>query len=227
VTDDSRTTTILEVDDDDATRYVVTRVLQSAGFPTMEAATGRQALELAPSASLVILDVHLPDMNGLEVARRLREGVATRHLPLMHLSATCTSDAERSACLESGADAYLVQPVEPDELIATVRLLLREASERAGLESEVEGRGAAATRGRLGRCAPAPPVRTDFTTERLTRIATTMHRIDGVVLRRGEGPDSRFLLVLRRGTGERMDLGATFEDAAVALARLARERRET
>lgn len=118
--------TILNVDDSEAQRYATSRVLQHAGFSVLEAGTGSQALAMvAEGPDLVILDVNLPDMSGLEVCRRIRADESTARLPVVHLSASMVSTRARVAGLEGGADAYLVQPVEPEELLATVKALLR------------------------------------------------------------------------------------------------------
>ncbi|GAC1483306.1 MAG: hypothetical protein PVSMB9_09110 [Candidatus Dormibacteria bacterium] len=116
---------ILVVDDEDATRYAVSRMLQGAGFVTREAATGADALALAPGCDVVILDVQLPDTNGFEVCRRIKEGASTRSIPVLMLSATYQTSDYRTAGLTSGADAYLTHPAEPPELIAWVKALLR------------------------------------------------------------------------------------------------------
>ncbi len=118
--------TILYADDTEAQRYAVSRVLRKAGFRVLEAHTGRQALEMgASSPDLVILDVNLPDISGLEVCRRMKTEQATARTPILQVSATSVSTEARVAGLEGGADAYLTQPIEPQELIATVRALLR------------------------------------------------------------------------------------------------------
>ncbi len=118
--------TILNVDDTDAQRYATSRVLRHAGFAVVEAASGKSALEMVGDRpDLVILDVNLPDMSGYEVCRRIRSDQLSARLPVVHLSATMVSTDARVAGLDGGADAYLTQPVEPEELLATVRALLR------------------------------------------------------------------------------------------------------
>src|SRR4051812_38192596 len=80
--------TVLVVDDNPTTRYATARVIRAAGFQTVEADTGRGALLLAPQrVSAVVLDVHLPDINGFEVCHALRTDLATATLPVIHLSA--------------------------------------------------------------------------------------------------------------------------------------------
>lgn len=117
---------ILHVDDTDAQRYALSRVLRHAGFDVLEARTGRQALDLAAQLpDLVILDVNLPDIDGFAVCRQIKANEATARIPVLHLSATMVSTEARVAGLNGGADAYLVQPVQQEELLATVRALLR------------------------------------------------------------------------------------------------------
>ena len=119
--------TILHVDDDETNRYVVARMLQNAGYQVLQAATGEAGLELALTANpdLVILDVQLPGLNGFEVCHQLKSAPATVGIPVLHLSATFVAGRDKAQGLDSGADAYLAQPVEPIELIATIRSLLR------------------------------------------------------------------------------------------------------
>jgi PAS domain S-box-containing protein len=117
---------VLFVDDTDAQRYALSRVLRGAGFDVIEAATGRQALQLVQAGpDLVVLDVNLPDISGLEVCREIKSHEGTARIPVLHVSASMVSTDARVAGLNGGADGYLVQPIAPDELIATVRALLR------------------------------------------------------------------------------------------------------
>jgi len=118
--------TVLVVDDNPATRYATERVIRAAGFHTQEAATGTQALQLATQQiSAVVLDVHLPDLNGFQVCQALRAMDVTSTLPVVHLSATFVRNEDKVAGLNAGADAYLVHPVEPPVLIATLQALIR------------------------------------------------------------------------------------------------------
>jgi PAS domain S-box-containing protein len=120
-----RTPTILVVDDSEAARYATGRVLRNAGFTVREAGTGKAALDLARGVDLVLLDIKLPDMSGLEVCRRLKQDSMTAALPVLHLTATYGAGEDQAAALEAGADGYLTHPVEPIVLVATVRSLLR------------------------------------------------------------------------------------------------------
>jgi PAS domain S-box-containing protein len=119
--------TILNVDDSEAGRYVKSRILSAAGYRVIEAATGTDALRLAREAKphLALLDVKLPDLNGLEVCRSLKGDSATASIMVVLISALAVRREDKVTGLQEGADGYLVEPVEPDELLATVRALLR------------------------------------------------------------------------------------------------------
>ena len=118
--------TILVVDDDEVKRYTLTRILARAGFEVIEALTGAEALRLVRRMpDLIVLDVQLPDIDGREVCRRLKADPETASIPVLHISATYVESEDKVAGLESGADGYLTDVVEPLELLATVRALLR------------------------------------------------------------------------------------------------------
>jgi signal transduction histidine kinase len=119
--------TILNVNDDNATRYLSTRTLQMAGYRVLEAATGEEALRVAERErpDVVVLDVKLPDISGYEVCKRLRGRPETASIAVMHTSATFVTPDKKVRGLEGGADAYLTEPFEGEELVATVRSLLR------------------------------------------------------------------------------------------------------
>jgi signal transduction histidine kinase len=117
--------TILAVDDNDAIRYSLSRALQGGGYRVIEARNGTETLRLADdSPDLITLDVHLPDMDGFEVCRRLKANPRTAHIPVLHISATVTDTENRVRGLEA-ADGYLAEPVSREELLATVGSLLR------------------------------------------------------------------------------------------------------
>ncbi|MDR5739912.1 MULTISPECIES: response regulator [unclassified Caballeronia] len=130
---------ILNVDDNDGARYAKTRILSRAGFNVIEAGTGTAALERvrAESPDLVLLDVKLPDINGLEVCRQIKASPETAGTLVLQTSAAAVHSLDRIRGLEGGADSYLTEPVEPAELIAHVRALLRvRLAESALRESE-------------------------------------------------------------------------------------------
>src|SRR5262245_10090862 len=117
---------ILYVDDDEDNRQAFGWLFRSAGFEVKEASTGSEALRLAAEKpDLVILDVNLPDMNGFEVCRKIKMHPATASIPVLHLSAYFISSEDKTQGLEGGADGYLTKPVEPQELLAQVKALLR------------------------------------------------------------------------------------------------------
>lgn len=118
---------ILVVDDNAATRYAVRRVLEHHGFRVEEAGTGGDGLARLRSQDFgaLVLDVNLPDMSGFDVVRQLRAEPRTLLLPVVHVSAASIATGDLITGLNAGADAYLVHPVDPDVLLATLRSLLR------------------------------------------------------------------------------------------------------
>lgn len=141
-------TLILNVNDSASNRYFVSRVLRAAGWDVIEAATGVEGLELARTKhpGLVVLDIKLPDISGLEVCRMLKSDPATSDILVIQTSATFVTSEGKARGLESGADQYLTQPFESIELVAMVRGLLRlheketEAREKAEALSEADRR---------------------------------------------------------------------------------------
>jgi CheY-like chemotaxis protein len=129
--------TILVVDDSATKRYLLVSWLTRAGFTVHEAETGGQALAMLPDAGvdLVVLDVKLPDMSGFEVCERIKGDPAYGVMPVIHVSAHAVDVVDRTQGLNRGADAYLVEPIEPDELIATAQAVLRYYSARQRAES--------------------------------------------------------------------------------------------
>ena len=123
---EDRILTVLNVDDYPAALYATSRVLRQAGYRVLEATTGAEALARAGECpDLIILDVNLPDVDGFEVARRIKADPETATIPVLQMSAAYRDPEHRALGLEGGADAYLAQPVEPRELLATIRALLR------------------------------------------------------------------------------------------------------
>lgn len=118
---------ILNVDDHEPSRYAKTRILQKSGYQVEEAANGVEALQRVShfQPDLVVLDVHLPDINGLDVCRRIKDDPAACNTTVLQISAAKISGMDRVRGLDNGADSYLIEPVEPAILLATVRALLR------------------------------------------------------------------------------------------------------
>jgi serine phosphatase RsbU (regulator of sigma subunit)/DNA-binding response OmpR family regulator len=121
---------ILLVEDSDSNRYILSTWLRRAGYEVLEAMTGAQGLQLISQfpLDLAILDVNLPDMTGYAICERIKSDVRTRDIPVLHVSSTATQAADRSEGLRRGAEGYLVEPVEPEVLLATVEALLRGAA---------------------------------------------------------------------------------------------------
>lgn len=116
---------VLVVDDEPQIRRVVRNALGTDNARVIEAATGRDAIDLAAAErpSIVILDLGLPDVSGLEVCREIRSWSLA---PIIVLSAR-HSDQEKVALLDAGADDYITKPFSPSELQARVRAQLRRA----------------------------------------------------------------------------------------------------
>ena len=131
---------ILVVNDDEATRYMIRKVTERAGYRVLEASTGTEALRQARAArpDLVILDIKMPDLDGYEVCRALKADPETAGTSVLQTSATFVTSEKKILGLESGADGYLVQPFEGTELIATVRALLRAREAEDALRRKVE-----------------------------------------------------------------------------------------
>jgi signal transduction histidine kinase len=116
---------ILVVDDDAASLYLKSHILRKAGYTTYEAPTGEAAMACCRvvSPDLVLLDVRLPDMHGVDLCREIKAefpGTA-----VLQTAAAITSGPDRAAALDGGADSFLVEPIEPEELLATAKALLR------------------------------------------------------------------------------------------------------
>ena len=118
---------IVNVDDNEPARYARSRVLKTAGFEIHEAGSAKEALLKVASVhpDVVLLDVHLPDANGIETCRELKANPENASLLVIQMSASALTAPHATAALNSGADMYLMEPVDPDVLIATVNALLR------------------------------------------------------------------------------------------------------
>jgi PAS domain S-box-containing protein len=116
---------VLVVDDDSSGLYIKARALRVAGFDVHEAASAAQTIDLLGRRQIqvAVLDVKLPDMHGFELCRLVKTRFP--NIVVLQTSATFTSAADRVAGLDIGADAYLVEPMEETELVATVRALMR------------------------------------------------------------------------------------------------------
>jgi DNA-binding response OmpR family regulator len=116
---------VLIVDDEPEIGRILAMILRGAGFEAAAVTGGRAALErlAGAPADLVILDVTMPDLDGFETLRRIREAPATARLPVIMLTAN-TGDGDRARAEGLGADDFIAKPFEPDDAVARVRALL-------------------------------------------------------------------------------------------------------
>jgi CheY-like chemotaxis protein len=128
--------TVLVVDDTTSKRYLLASWLRRGGFAVLEAATGAEALSRVAGGGidLVVLDVRLPDMTGFEVCRQIKNRHGYDAIPVVHVSAAAVDAVDRTQGLVGGADAYLVEPIDPDEMLATVASILRYYQARSHAE---------------------------------------------------------------------------------------------
>ena len=127
--------TILIVEDEPPLIEVLRYNLASAGFATLVATDGEDALLLAAeeTPNLIVLDWMLPKLSGIDVCRRLREAKATKTVPIIMLTAR-GEEGDKISGLDAGADDYVVKPFSPSELIARVRAVLRRSDPKFGEE---------------------------------------------------------------------------------------------
>src|SRR5579863_7587899 len=118
--------TVLNVDDNPASRYARSRVLRQAGYIVLEATSGTEALAMVTQErpELVLLDVNLPDISGLDVCRQIKANPQAAAIPVLHISATAVEEQDLITGLQA-ADAYVTEPVQPEVLLAFVGALLR------------------------------------------------------------------------------------------------------
>ncbi|MET0287899.1 MAG: response regulator [Polyangiales bacterium] len=121
---------VLNVNDDAATRYLLSKILRGGGYTVLEASDGGSALRVVQQQrpDLVLLDIKLPDISGLEVCRRIKGDPSTANTLVIQTSATYASTDRKVEGLESGADIYLAQPIDAMELLATIRAVVRTRS---------------------------------------------------------------------------------------------------
>jgi two-component system OmpR family response regulator len=138
---------VLIVDDDSHIRDVIRFALQKDGFATAEASDGKQALALIEKQppALVVLDIMMPEMDGIEVCRMVR---ARSRLPIIFLSSR-DDEIDRILGLELGGDDYMSKPFSPRELVARVRAVLRRAAPPAETASQSVGKPRLLARGPL------------------------------------------------------------------------------
>jgi two-component system cell cycle response regulator DivK len=115
-------------------------MLREAGFGVVEASDGRTALEIAQREvpDLVLLDVNLPDMHGFEISEKLKSLQATKHIPIVHISATSRGDRLQREAIAAGAAAFIQEPLPPKELLRMIGEILANAG--SSTEPPVEAR---------------------------------------------------------------------------------------
>ena len=129
---------ILIVEDELSIRQLVKYNMEKEGYQVLEAADGLQGLKLAKSEKpdLLLLDLMLPQMDGLEVCRNLKGNPASAALPIIMLTAK-SEEIDKVIGLELGADDYMTKPFSPRELIARVKAVLRRSQKEANLPGEL------------------------------------------------------------------------------------------
>jgi two-component system cell cycle response regulator DivK len=120
--------TVLYVEDNAFNRKIVRQLLGSTTYRLLEAADGEQGVETAIDAKpdVILMDVQLPNLSGLDATRRLRQDPATAGIPIIVVTSFALSGDERKA-QEAGASAYLAKPYSPRELLALIRKFAPEA----------------------------------------------------------------------------------------------------
>jgi PAS domain S-box-containing protein len=160
--------TILSVDDDEANLYVRNHALRRAGFQVIEATRAGQVMPLIATyqPDLILLDVHLPDGNGYEICREIKTHPDYRSIIVIQTSASYVDRSDKLIGFSAGADAYLLEPIEPEELVANVTALLRLRSMERDLrrsaiewqktfETVHDGVAIVQESGTISRCNPA------------------------------------------------------------------------
>lgn len=162
----NNTIRILTVDDNEALRYSLVRSLRDAGYEVVEAKTGAEAIARAAELpDLITLDINLPDISGYQVCRKIKADPATTHIPILHVSSTFVDPQSRIQGLEGGADAYLSEPIDRGELVATVGALLR--LKRAETAARLQAEAAEAARRELAQLNATLEVRVSERTAEL------------------------------------------------------------
>jgi CheY-like chemotaxis protein len=117
---------VLVVDDDVRNIFALSSVLERRGMSVLTAGTGREAiamLDSTPDVAIALMDVMMPEMDGYETMRVIRQNPALRRLPIVALTAKAMK-GDREKCLEAGASEYLAKPVNTDQLLSALRMWL-------------------------------------------------------------------------------------------------------
>jgi CheY-like chemotaxis protein len=120
---------VLIVDDNHAHSYALARILSKAGFEVRQAYGGRSALRIAtPSLAIILLDVHMPDMNGFEVCKRLKSKPMMKHIPVVFVSSTMDEAEGRIQAKAAGAEELYKSPVDPKSFVGDILQLVARPS---------------------------------------------------------------------------------------------------
>lgn len=141
---------VLVVDDNPAAKYAMARTLRAAGFRTVEAGGGAEALELSEFVSAVVIDVNLPDVNGFEVCKMLRGRRSTASLPIIHVSAMALAHDVAVHAADSGSDRFMLAPVDGDALTRVLDDLLSTQARRTAQSISALGPGGRSGSGAQG-----------------------------------------------------------------------------
>lgn len=117
---------VLVVDDDARNIFALTTVLESQDIVVVSATNGRQAIELVksiPDLSMVLMDIMMPDMDGYQTMREIRNDARFRMLPILALTAKAMK-GDREKCLDAGASDYISKPVNTEQLLSLMRVWL-------------------------------------------------------------------------------------------------------
>ena len=119
-------TTVMIVDDSNALREIIAKMLRDSGMEVISAEDGVQALEKIEQVTqldLVVLDIVMPTMNGYELCRHIKKNPKTQNIPVVMCSSK-SEDFDRIWGIRQGADAYISKPFRPEELLSTIKQLL-------------------------------------------------------------------------------------------------------
>ncbi|MBP7764555.1 MAG: response regulator [Deltaproteobacteria bacterium] len=112
---------ILVVEDNEQNRYLMEYMLKVNGYAVMMASSGEQAIVLAKSEKpdLILMDIQLPDLDGLEVTRRIRAAEADKRIPIVAVTSfAMTGDREKA--LAAGCDGYIEKPIDPENFLSSI-----------------------------------------------------------------------------------------------------------
>jgi len=193
--------TILTVDDNEAIRYTLVRSLADAGFRVLEARTGTEALaRAAENPDLITLDVNLPDIHGFDLCKKIKSNPATAHIPILHLSSTFVDPDSRVIGLASGADAYLAEPIDRAELVATISALLR--LKNAEMQARLQASLAEKARHELQELNAELEIRVQERTRELEDANESLRDLSGRLLQMQDGERRRIARELHDGVGQ-------------------------